>query len=102
MEEGKVKYIGVSETNEADIRKAHAVHPLTAVQLEWSLWTRDCEADIVPLCRELGIGIVAYSPLGRGFLTGKIKTPEDLAEEDWRRTNPRFQAETLNKVRSLD
>lgn len=78
MEEGKIKHIGLSEAGPNDIRKAHAVHPITAYQLEWSLWTRDAEEEIIPLCRELGIGIVAYSPLGRGFLTGKIKSRDDL------------------------
>ena len=73
-----MKYIGLSEASAADIRKAHAIYPITAYQLEWSLWTRDAEKDIIPTCRELGIGIVAYSPLGRGFLTGAIAKPDDL------------------------
>ncbi|KAL6768063.1 hypothetical protein ACKKBF_B37630 [Auxenochlorella protothecoides x Auxenochlorella symbiontica] len=90
VDEGKIKYIGVSETSPEDIRRAHAVHPLSAVQLEWSLWTRESEEDIIPLCRELGIGIVAYSPLGRGFLTGQLK-PEDLDSKDSRKSFPRFQ-----------
>ena len=78
VEEGKVKYIGLSEASVADIRKAHAIHPITAYQLEWSLWTRDAEKEIIPTCRELGIGLVAYSPLGRGLLTGTFEKPEDL------------------------
>lgn len=78
QEEGKIHYIGLSEATVDDIRKAHAVAPVTAYQLEWSLWTRDAEMDIIPVCRELGIGIVAYSPLGRGFLTGKITSADDL------------------------
>lgn len=78
VEEGKVKYLGLSECKASDIRKAHAIHPISAYQVEWSLWTRELEKEIVPLCRELGIGIVAYSPLGRGFLTGKIASRDDL------------------------
>ncbi|GAB4820416.1 hypothetical protein N2152v2_007462 [Parachlorella kessleri] len=101
VEEGKVRYIGVSETSPADIRKGHAVHPISAVQLEWSLWSRDAEAELIPTCRELGIGIVCYSPLGRGFLTGKITSPDDLADGDWRKTNPRFQKEAFDKNKAL-
>ncbi|GAB4820420.1 hypothetical protein N2152v2_007466 [Parachlorella kessleri] len=101
VEEGKVRYIGVSETSPADIRRGHAVHPITAVQLEWSLWTRDAEEDIIPTCRELGIGIVAYSPLGRGFLTGTITSPDDLADGDWRKSNPRFQKENKALVEKV-
>lgn len=78
MEEGKIKYVGVSNAGPEDIRKAHAVHPISACQLEWALWTRDAEEEIIPLLRELGIGIVAYSPLGRGFLTGKLASPDEL------------------------
>ena len=78
VEEGKVKYIGLSEASAADIRKAHAIHPISAYQIEWSMWTRFAEEEIIPTCRELGIGIVAYSPLGRGFLTGKLEKVEDL------------------------
>ena len=78
VEEGKVKYIGLSEAGAADIRKAHAIHPISAYQVEWSMWTRVAEKEIIPTCRELGIGIVAYSPLGRGFLTGKLEKLEDL------------------------
>jgi aryl-alcohol dehydrogenase-like predicted oxidoreductase len=94
---GKVRYIGLSEPGPETIRRAHATHPITAIQNEWSLWSRDLEADIVPLCRELGIGIVAYSPLGRGFLTGQFKSPDDFAPDDFRRTQPRFQGENFAK-----
>lgn len=94
---GKAKSIGISEAAADTIRRAHAVHPLAAVQNEFSLWTRDFEKDELPLTKELGIAFVPYSPLGRGFLTGQIKTVEDLAEDDWRRSNPRFQEENLLK-----
>lgn len=98
VEEGKVKHIGLSEVSAADLRKAHAVHPITAYQLEWSLWSRDAEDEIIPTCRELGIGIVAYSPLGRGFLSGQIQKPEDLAEDDYRRVGqPRFAEEAFKR-----
>eukprot|EP00878_Enallax_costatus_P005162 GHUV01005425.1.p1 GENE.GHUV01005425.1~~GHUV01005425.1.p1 ORF type:complete len:293 (+),score=57.39 GHUV01005425.1:920-1798(+) len=98
VSEGKVRYVGISEASPDDIRAAHAVCPLSAVQLEWSLWSRDAEEDLVPVCRELGIGIVAYSPLGRGFLTGSITKPEDMAEDDRRRTMmPRFQGDAFQK-----
>ena len=92
---GKVRFLGLSEAGPENIRRAHAVHPITALQSEYSLWTRDPEPEILPLCRELGIGFVPYSPLGRGFLTGKIKTPEDLPEDDYRKTTPRFKAENF-------
>ncbi len=92
---GKVKYLGLSEAAPATIRRAHAVHPITALQTEYSLWSRDVEAEILPTCRELGIGFVPYSPLGRGFLTGQIKTPNDLDEGDTRRNHPRFQGEAF-------
>ncbi|KAH9696253.1 putative aldo-keto reductase 2 [Citrus sinensis] len=85
VEEGKIKYIGLSEASASTIRRAHAVHPITAVQLEWSLWTRDVEEDIIPTCRELGIGIVAYSPLGRGFFSSGSKLAESLSEGDYRK-----------------
>ncbi len=85
-------YLGLSEAAPATIRRAMKVHPLSALQTEYSLWTRDVEAKILPLCRELGIGIVPYSPLGRGFLTAKFKKPEDLPPGDWRRNSPRFQS----------
>lgn len=97
VEEGKIRHYGLSECSAADIRAAHAVHPVTAVQLEWSLWTRDVEEEIVPTCRELGIGIVAYSPLGRGFLTGTLSKPADLDAEDWRLSTPRFQDDAFKK-----
>ncbi|PQM35956.1 putative aldo-keto reductase 2 [Prunus yedoensis var. nudiflora] len=87
VEEGKVKYIGLSEASASTIRRAHAVHPITAVQLEWSLWSRDVEAEIVPTCRELGIGIVAYSPLGRGFFSSGAKFVENLSHDDSRKFN---------------
>jgi aryl-alcohol dehydrogenase-like predicted oxidoreductase len=94
---GKVRYIGLSEASPEIIRRAHATHPLTAVQSEYSLWTRDPEAEVLPALRELGIGLVAYSPLGRGFLTGQIRSLDDLPEGDWRRSNPRFQEEALRQ-----
>jgi aryl-alcohol dehydrogenase-like predicted oxidoreductase len=97
---GKVRYLGLSEPGPDTIRRAHAVHPLSAVQSEWSLWTRDLEAEVVPTLVELGIGLVAYSPLGRGFLTGSIRSPQDLDENDWRRHNPRFQGD--NFARNLE
>jgi aryl-alcohol dehydrogenase-like predicted oxidoreductase len=97
---GKVRYLGLSEAGADTIRRAHAVHPITAVQSEYSLWTRDPEEKVLQTCRELGIGFVPYSPLGRGFLTGQIKRFEDLAEDDYRRQNPRFQGE--NFQRNLD
>jgi aryl-alcohol dehydrogenase-like predicted oxidoreductase len=97
VQQGKVRYLGLSEAAPDTIRRAHAVHPLTAVQNEYSLWTRDPEDEVLPTLRELGIGLVAYSPLGRGFLTGKIRSVEDLPEDDWRRTNPRFQEEALRR-----
>ena len=92
---GKVLHLGLSEASGATIRRAAKVHPITALQTEYSLWTRDAENDVLPVCKELGIGFVAYSPLGRGFLTGAIKNPEQLEASDWRRQNPRFQAENL-------
>jgi aryl-alcohol dehydrogenase-like predicted oxidoreductase len=95
--QGKVRFLGLSEASAETIRRAHAVHPITAVQSEYSLWTRDPEPDILPTCRELGIGFVPYSPLGRGFLTGKIQKPEDLPEDDYRRTTPRFQGENFQR-----
>ncbi|MDE2234523.1 MAG: aldo/keto reductase [Gammaproteobacteria bacterium] len=88
---GKVRYLGLSEAAPATIRRAHKVHPISALQTEYSLWSRDPEAEILPTVRELGIGFVAYSPLGRGFLTGRFQRPEDLPEGDWRRNHPRFQ-----------
>jgi aryl-alcohol dehydrogenase-like predicted oxidoreductase len=94
---GTVRHIGLSEAAPETIRRAHAVHPLTAVQTEYSLWTRDPEAEVLPTLRELGIGFVAYSPLGRGFLTGQIRSADDLPEDDWRRTNPRFQEDAIQE-----
>lgn len=94
---GKVRYLGLSEAAPATIRRAHAVHPVAALQTEYSLWTRDPEDVILPTVRELGIGFVAYSPLGRGFLTGQIRRFEDLAPDDFRRTSPRFQGENFQK-----
>jgi aryl-alcohol dehydrogenase-like predicted oxidoreductase len=91
VEEGKVRYLGMSEASSETLRRANAVHQITALQTEYSLWTRDVEADILPTCRELGVGFVAYSPLGRGFLTGQFSKPEDLSETDRRRAFPRFQ-----------
>jgi aryl-alcohol dehydrogenase-like predicted oxidoreductase len=88
--EGKVRYIGLSEAGPDAIRRAHAVHPLAALQTEYSLWTRDPEAELLPLLRQLGIGFVPYSPLGHGFLTGQIRTVDDIPNDDWRKTNPRF------------
>jgi aryl-alcohol dehydrogenase-like predicted oxidoreductase len=97
VREGKVRYLGLSEASAETIRRAHATHPITAVQSEYSLWTRDPEDDVLPALRELGIGLVAYSPLGRGFLTGQIRSLDDLPEDDWRRSNPRFQEEALRE-----
>ena len=94
---GKVRYLGLSEAAPATIRRAAKVHPIAALQTEYSLWTRDVEAEILPLCRELGIGFVPYSPLGRGFLTGKIQQTDDLPANDWRRNGPRFQGENLEQ-----
>jgi aryl-alcohol dehydrogenase-like predicted oxidoreductase len=94
---GKVRYLGLSEAAPATIRRAYATHPISALQTEYSLWSRDPEHEILPLCRELGIGFVAYSPLGRGFLSGQIRRFEDLAPDDWRRSNPRFQGENFTK-----
>ncbi|XP_024392790.1 perakine reductase isoform X2 [Physcomitrium patens] len=101
VEEGKVKYLGLSDANVDTIRRAHKVHPITAVQVEWSLWSRDIEDEIVPVCRELGIGIVPYSPLGRGFFSGKAVV-EKLEEQDYRFVrHPRFQGENLEKNKAL-
>jgi aryl-alcohol dehydrogenase-like predicted oxidoreductase len=97
VREGKVRYLGLSEAGAETIRRAHRTHPITAVQSEYSLWTRDPEDEVLTTLRELGIGLVAYSPLGRGFLTGQIRSLDDLPEDDWRRSNPRFQAEALQE-----
>jgi aryl-alcohol dehydrogenase-like predicted oxidoreductase len=96
IEQGKIRHIGLSEAAPETIRRGHAVHPITAVQTEYSLWTRDPEAEILPTCRELGIGFVPYSPLGRGFLSGRFKSPEELDEGDFRRHGPRFTGENLD------
>ncbi|GIJ50212.1 aldo/keto reductase [Virgisporangium aliadipatigenens] len=95
--EGKIRHIGLSEAGPATIRRAHAVHPIAAVQSEYSLWVRDPEAEVLPVLRELGVGLVPYSPLGRGFLTGGIRTLDDLDADDWRRTNPRFAGGNLER-----
>jgi aryl-alcohol dehydrogenase-like predicted oxidoreductase len=97
VEQGKVRYIGLSEAGVATLRRAAAVHPIAALQTEYSLWCREPEAEILPTCRELGIGFVAYSPLGRGFLTGRIRSLNDLESSDFRRNNPRFQGENLGR-----
>jgi len=97
VKEGKVRYLGLSEASPQTMRRATKVHPIAALQTEYSLWTRDPEQEILPTCRELGIGFVAYSPLGRGFLTGQIKRFEDLAADDYRRFSPRFQGENFQK-----
>ena len=97
VKEGKIRGIGVSELNAETLRKAHATHPLSALQTEYSLWSRDPEDDIIPTCKELGIAFVAYSPLGRGFLTGQIKSFEDLEKDDYRRFSPRFMGDNFDK-----
>jgi len=97
VKEGKIRYIGLSEAAPQTLRRAAKVHPITALQTEYSLWTRDPEDEVLPTCRELGIGFVAYSPLGRGFLTGQFKRFEDLAADDYRRLSPRFQGENFQK-----
>jgi aryl-alcohol dehydrogenase-like predicted oxidoreductase len=101
VKEGKVRYIGLSEAGAKTISRAHAVHPITALQTEYSLWSREPEDEILATCRELGIGFVAYSPLGRGFLTGQIKRFEDFPPDDYRRQSPRFQGENFQKNLSL-
>ena len=98
---GKVRHLGLSEAGPDTIRRAHATHPIAALQTEYSLWSRDPEAEILPTCRVLGIAFVAYSPLGRGFLSGQIRSLDDLAPDDWRRSNPRFQGENLAKNLAL-
>ncbi len=98
VEQGKIRHIGLSEAGPETIRRAHAVHPVTAVQTEWSLWSRDIENEVVPVCRELGIGLVPYSPLGRGFLTGRFKSKEDFTDGDFRQTTqPRFAEGNLER-----
>ncbi len=97
VQQGKVRYLGLSEAKPESIRRAHKVFPISALQTEYSLWTRDCESEILPTVRELGIGYVAYSPLGRGFLTGRFKKPDDLPADDSRRSHPRFQSDNFYK-----
>ena len=101
VEDGKVRFIGLSEPGADTLRRAHRTHPVAAVQSEYSLWTRDPEIEIIPACRQLGIGFVAYSPLGRGFLTSRIRTPEDLSSDDYRTRSPRFMKENFEKNRKL-
>jgi aryl-alcohol dehydrogenase-like predicted oxidoreductase len=95
VEQGKVRYLGLSEASAASIRRAVAVHPIAALQSEWSLWTRDLEGEVLGVAREHGIGIVPFSPLGRGFLTGAVSSPDDFGEDDWRRGHPRFTGEAF-------
>ena len=97
VQQGKVRFLGLSEASPDTVRRAHAVHPISALQTEYSLWTRDVENRILPTTRELGIGFVAYSPLGRGFLSGRFRSPDDLPEDDFRRSNPRFQGENFER-----
>jgi aryl-alcohol dehydrogenase-like predicted oxidoreductase len=101
VQEGKIRHIGLSEAAPDTIRRAHAVHPITAVQSEYSLWSRDIEAEVLPTLRELGIGLVAYSPIGRGFLAGRFTDPAELDEGDFRRSNPRFTGENLERNQRL-
>ena len=101
VQEGKILHIGLSEAGQETIRRAHAVHPITAVQTEYSVFARQPEAEVLPTCRELGIGFVAYSPLGRGFLSGRFSSPDELAENDFRRTQPRFQGANLEANRRI-
>jgi aryl-alcohol dehydrogenase-like predicted oxidoreductase len=98
---GKVKHLGLSEAGPQTIRRAHAVHPITALQSEWSLWTRDPEDEVLPTVRELGIGFVAYSPLGRGFLAGRFSSPDELTDDDFRRNHPRMKGENFEHNRAL-
>ncbi|MGY1830010.1 aldo/keto reductase [Geodermatophilus sp. SYSU D01180] len=95
VQQGEVRYLGLSEASAASVRRAVAVHPIAALQSEWSLWTRDLETEVLGVAREAGIGIVPFSPLGRGFLTGAITSPDDFADDDWRRTHPRFTGEAF-------
>jgi aryl-alcohol dehydrogenase-like predicted oxidoreductase len=101
VSQGKVRFLGLSEVSPSTLRRAHSIHPITALQSEYSLWTRDVEAGVLPTCRELGIGFVPFSPLGRGFLTGQIKSPQDFTESDMRRELPRFQGENFQKNAEL-
>lgn len=97
VQAGKVRYLGLSEASAKTLRRAHAVHPITALQSEYSLWERGAEAEVLPTCRELGIGFVAYSPLGRGFLTGQVKRAEEYGLDDVRRNHPRFQGDNFDR-----
>lgn len=97
VQEGKIRYVGLSEAGAETLRRAHAVHPIAMLQTEYSLWTREPETDVLPVCRELGTGLVAYSPLGRGFLTGAFEKPEDVAADDFRRHSPRFQGKNFER-----
>ncbi|KAB8332551.1 aldo/keto reductase [Scytonema tolypothrichoides VB-61278] len=97
VKEGKIRYVGLSEAGAETLRRAHTVHPITMLQTEYSLWTREPETEVLPVCRELGIGLVAYSPLGRGFLTGAFEKPQDVAPDDYRRHTPRFQGENFER-----
>jgi aryl-alcohol dehydrogenase-like predicted oxidoreductase len=101
VEAGKVEHLGLSEAAPETIRRAHAVHPITALQTEYSVFAREPEVELIPLCRELGIGFVPYSPLGRGFLSGRFSSPDELAKDDFRRTQPRFQGENLEANRRI-
>ncbi len=101
VQAGKVKHLGLSEASAETIRRAHAVHPITALQSEYSLWTRDPEGDVLDTCRELGIGFVAYSPLGRGFLAGRFSSPDELADDDFRKHHPRFSGDNLERNQRL-
>ena len=101
IEAGKVRHLGLSEASAATLRRAHAIHPITALQTEYSLWTRDVEEEILPACRELGVGFVAYSPLGRGFLTGAISSHDSLAPDDARRMSPRFEEQNLQENQAI-
>ena len=101
VQAGKVRHLGLSEASPETIRRAHAVHPITALQSEYSLWTRNPEDEVLPAIRELGIGFVAYSPLGRGFLSGRIQSVDDLDADDFRRSNPRFQGDNFDKNMAL-
>jgi aryl-alcohol dehydrogenase-like predicted oxidoreductase len=101
VQEGKVRHLGLSEASPDTLRRAHATHPISALQTEYSLWTRDPEDEALPACRELGIGFVAYSPLGRGFLSGRFKSSNEIEENDFRRHNPRFQGEAFDRNLAL-
>lgn len=101
IKEGKIRYIGLSEAAPATLERAHSVHPITALQTEYSLWSREPEAEILPTCRRLGVAFVAYSPLGRGFLTGAIQSADDFESDDWRRSSPRFQGENFRRNLAL-